>query len=748
MATVVLSVAGAFFGGPIGAAIGGVAGAAFDREVLFKPVGRQGPRLQELRVQTSSYGTQIPKLFGTMRVAGSVIWATDLIEDRATEGGKGRPDMTRYSYSASFAVALSARPIRAVRRIWADGKLLRGAAGDLKSEGGFRLHLGGEGQAPDPLIAAAEGAGLAPAHRGIAYAVFEDLALADYGNRIPSLSFEVVADEGPVEAGAIVAALSEGDIRAEPTVAVTGFAASGASLRAVGETLAAAAGGWFEAEGDALVLRSGEGAAVALEDAGTAVSGKKGARGVRAIGSGEALPGVLSLTYYDPARDYQAGVQRAARPAGGGREVRVELAAAIDAGAAKALASAALARAGLERMRRTLALPWTAMAVPPGARVRIAGEEGLWRVERWMLEAMVLTLECAPVSPPPPVQAASPGRVLGAPDLRLGRTMVHAFELPLIGDTVPRVPQLAIAAAGTEPGWRGAALLWSGDGGASWASAGASARPALLGRVVTPPSVGPSGFEDRRSVVVVELAHAGMMLGDADAAALRAGANLAMVGDELLQFGRAEALGEGRWALSRLWRGRRGTEAGIGGQRAGDRFVLLTRDTLAVVDLPLGVADARVLAKGAGDPVEVEAQARLAGAALVPPAPVHLRSARGADGTLAVTWVRRSRNGWDWIDGVDAPLGEEAERYRVTVQAPAGPPRVAEVAEPRLALARGDGAGTMIRVQQIGAQGLSRAAEMRLGLGRGTGRHERRADTANGAANAVGGPGAKGNDAQ
>ncbi|MCD2325115.1 phage tail protein [Sphingomonas sp. IC-56] len=717
MATVVLSVAGAFFGGPIGAAIGGVAGAAFDREVLFKPAGRQGPRLQELRVQTSSYGTQIPKLFGTMRVAGSVIWATDLIESRVTEGGKGRPDMTRYSYSASFAVALSARPILAVRRIWADGKLLRGAAGDLKSEGGFRLHLGGEDQAPDPLIAAAEGAGLAPAHRGIAYAVFEDLALAEYGNRIPSLSFEVVADAGPVEAGAIFAGLSEGEIAAEPSVALTGFAASGASVRVVGETLAGAAGGWFEADGDTLVLRSGAGAAVPLADAGTATPGKKGARGVRAIGSGEAVPGVLTLTYYDPARDYQAGVQRAARPGGGGREARMELAAAIDASAAKALAGAALARAGLERRRRTLALPWTALAVQPGARVQIAGEEGLWRVERWMLEAMVLTLECVPAAPPPPVQAASPGRMLGAPDLRLGRTVVHAFELPLIGDALPHVPQLAIAAAGTEPGWRGAALLWSGDGGASWTSAGASARPAVLGRVVTPPGVGPAGFEDGRSVLVVELAHGDMMLGDADAAALHAGTNLAMVGDELLQFGRAVRLGERRWRLSRLWRGRRGTEAAIGGQAAGDRFVLVTRDTLAFAELPLGLSEVRVLAKGAGDPAEVEAQARVAGAALVPPPPVHLRSAWAADGTLAVTWVRRSRSGWDWIDGVDAPLGEEAERYRVTVQRPAGPPRVLEVAEPRLVLAAEDAPGAVVRVQQVGARGLSRAAELRVRQG-------------------------------
>ena len=42
---------------------------------------------------------------------------------------------------------------------------------------------------------------MTPAHRGIAYAVFEQLQLADFGNRIPSLTFEVIADEAPVRVG-------------------------------------------------------------------------------------------------------------------------------------------------------------------------------------------------------------------------------------------------------------------------------------------------------------------------------------------------------------------------------------------------------------------------------------------------------------------------------------------------------------------------------------------------------------------
>src|SRR3546814_5420382 len=96
--------------------------------------------------------------------------------------------------------------------------------------GAFRLHSGGEDQAVDPLIAAAEGVGATPAHRGIAYAVFEDLSLADYGNRIPSLTFEVEADEGPVAIAGLAAELSGGMLTGDGLGAVAGMAAGGADV--------------------------------------------------------------------------------------------------------------------------------------------------------------------------------------------------------------------------------------------------------------------------------------------------------------------------------------------------------------------------------------------------------------------------------------------------------------------------------------------------------------------------------------
>lgn len=196
MATLVFSALGTAVGGPIGGALGALIGRQVDTALIGSPT-REGPRLKELDVTTSSYGSAIARQFGRMRVGGTIIWATDLVEHRETQGGgKGRPSVTSYSYSASFAVALSSRPLSGIGRIWADGNLLRGAAGDLKTGGTLRIYPGTGDQQPDPLLTAAEAPGGCPAYRGLAYVVFEDLQLGDFGNRIPALTFEVFADDG------------------------------------------------------------------------------------------------------------------------------------------------------------------------------------------------------------------------------------------------------------------------------------------------------------------------------------------------------------------------------------------------------------------------------------------------------------------------------------------------------------------------------------------------------------------------
>lgn len=52
---------------------------------------------------------------------------------------------------------------------------------------------------------------------------------------------------------------------------------------------------------------------------------------------------------------------------------------------------------------------------------------------------------------------------------------------------------------------------------------------------------------------------------------------------------------------------------------------------------------------------------------LRPPAPVDLDATLESTGELALSWTRRSRMGFAWVDEIDAPLGETVEQYRVTI---------------------------------------------------------------------------------
>ncbi|QXN72519.1 hypothetical protein RCTIPTONUS_49 [Rhodobacter phage RcTiptonus] len=60
--------------------------------------------------------------------------------------------------------------------------------------GGVTLYRGTDTQPPDPVMQDVTGMAV-PSYKGLAHIVFDQLALADFGNRTPSLSFEVVRYE-------------------------------------------------------------------------------------------------------------------------------------------------------------------------------------------------------------------------------------------------------------------------------------------------------------------------------------------------------------------------------------------------------------------------------------------------------------------------------------------------------------------------------------------------------------------------
>ncbi|WP_349364056.1 MAG: glycoside hydrolase/phage tail family protein [Roseitalea porphyridii] len=204
MATILLQAAGGMLGGvfgsfgaTVGTAAGALAGYWVDRTLFGKSTHREGARLTEARPMTAEEGAPVPRAYGHVRLAGTVIWATRLEEQATTErqGGKGGPRVTTttYSYFGNVAVALCEGPVAMVKRVWADGREI-----DL-TEVDMRVYSGTGTQPVDPLIEARQGAGHAPAYRNVAYIVFERLPLEPYGNRIPQIEAEIVRPVGELE---------------------------------------------------------------------------------------------------------------------------------------------------------------------------------------------------------------------------------------------------------------------------------------------------------------------------------------------------------------------------------------------------------------------------------------------------------------------------------------------------------------------------------------------------------------------
>lgn len=320
--------------------------------------------------------------------------------------------------------------------------------------------------------------------------------------------------------------------------------------------------------------------------------------------------------------------------------------------------------------------------------------------------------------------AAEAGRATTSADQLHGPTRLMVKELPWLETGLASRPVLVAAAAGPQLGWRRAALLQSTNQGASWTEIGETAAPAIMGVTLDALPAGWAYGFDRQSIVTVELLHDGMMLASCDDDALLAGRNALLIGQELIQFGRAERLSPGQYRLSRLLRGRRGTDSYIAGHQPGEEVLLIDRDALVILDCPAGAANVQVMASGVADAQPVVRTCPISGRATLPLSPVRLTAERMADGALRLRWIRRSRDGWTWPDAIDAPLAEEAERYRIDMAPDGRASWSEETTQPSLMIGaskisalRANGAKRLTwQVRQLGVAGQSPAAEAEVTL--------------------------------
>lgn len=211
MASVVLGVVGAVIGGVIGGPAGAQAGYVAGSTIgsLLDPQklpAQYGPKLTDLKVTTSTYGTCLPRVYSAMRLAGNIIASSPLIEHSNTveQNAKGGPTQTSttFSYTQHFAIAICEGEITGIRKIWANGTLIYNISdgADIstvlasnKIADSITVYTGNETQMPDAFIQSLAGEDKTPAFRGTAYAVFKNFQLEKYGNRTPNLEFEVLS---------------------------------------------------------------------------------------------------------------------------------------------------------------------------------------------------------------------------------------------------------------------------------------------------------------------------------------------------------------------------------------------------------------------------------------------------------------------------------------------------------------------------------------------------------------------------
>ena len=179
---------------------------------LRTPNKTYGPRLTDLTVTTSAYGTPIPKVYGTIRVNGNMFWSTNIQErsHKKKVGGKGgiigkKDTNTTYSYSQSFGLLVASNAIDDVRKMMFDGDLVYDKSKSNEKAttsliySAFRVYKSGKDQKPDPTMQAHDGVNKTPAYKKYSYVFFENLNLDAWGGRLPNITMEVVGEADTVD---------------------------------------------------------------------------------------------------------------------------------------------------------------------------------------------------------------------------------------------------------------------------------------------------------------------------------------------------------------------------------------------------------------------------------------------------------------------------------------------------------------------------------------------------------------------
>jgi hypothetical protein len=455
---------------------------------------------------------------------------------------------------------------------------------------------------------------------------------------------------------------------------VDGFVIADAlPLRSAIETLQAAY--FFDAveSGEllAFVKRGGSNAVTIEENDLVAEEGK--VFSIMRVQEGE-LPRKIDVNFINKVADYQTGNQHAERQATLSLAAgSLSLPIVLSEQAAKNIADVTLYNAWTERNVYSFSLPVKYAVLEPADVVTVNTSVASHHIR--IISAQLGANNVLQVRGVAEDSSAydfynTPGAVLTATHVMqpVGATEMLFLDLPAFPGDGQVQGSLRLAAHGQETGWRGAVLYRSDDGGVSYNATEDIIDNAIIGTAVTVLASGATDIFDRACSVTVVLM--GGELESVTELAVLNGANLAKIGDELLQFTTATLLEPYKYSLSGLLRGRLGTEHAVASHVVGEKFVLIDSRVHKITPQNNIIGLSRSykpvsIGHTLGQTSAVDFIYRAN--SLKPYSPVHITGSRDGSDNLTINWVRRTRISGGWQDNSDVPLGEESEAYEVEV---------------------------------------------------------------------------------
>ena len=577
------------------------------------------------------------------------------------------------------------------------------------------IYLGADDQLPNALMESYLGVGETPGYRGCCYFVLHNLQLEDFGNAIPTFSVEVVQANGDVRLIDVLADIcTEAGLSPDefdslayiPTsVVMGGYAVTQTTsardlingLQKVFPFDSCESGfqlvfNWINQAPTSILRR---------EDFGAHVDTDQWPDSEHITRAHDLdLPKRLNLKYQEPARAYSTNTVFATRQVTQSQGVEdVDVTVGLSRPDAKMWAEEQLALRFTARRGYKIMLPRKYAILEPGDVTLVPYKDqvdlyyGLRVIEvnigvngivemsfidhNYHVDAPAIAGADIASTDVNPSQTGAPAS---------GPTYPYLLDLPLLSDSESDNIGYYAVLAESKSGWTGGVLLVD-LGGGSASSAFGSSVSAVSGSnwyTVTKNSVQtPSGFAmsalpvaaqgtwDYISSITVRLLNTADALYNADPYDMLTQAiNVAVIGDEIVQFANAVSLGNGLWTLSTFLRGQRGTEWAIASHARGERFIKLAfAGTKRVVHAQNylqqpGTYEAITIGDTPADATPF--QFTNTGNSLRPYAPQIVDEYRDDANNVSINWLPRVRQNGNWVANTVA-LDQAVEAYSIDV---------------------------------------------------------------------------------